>query len=97
MITRLYKPKGDLGDLVTNRNVTIIGAGITDDDSIVGDVLIAADGAVSACLKRNFLPDIVVTDLDGNLPDIALANKNGSKVVVHAHGDYLSRLFEFSD
>ena len=97
LITRLYKPKGDLGDLVTNRNVTIIGAGITDDDSIVGDVLIAADGAVSACLKRNFLPDIVVTDLDGNLPDIALANKNGSKVVVHAHGDNLSRLFEFSD
>ena len=97
LIKRLYEPKGQLTDLVLNRNVTIIGGGINDDDLIVGDVLIAADGAVSACLKKNFIPDIIVTDLDGNLPDVTLANKHGSKVVVHAHGDNLSRLFQFSD
>ena len=97
LISRLYEPKGSISDLLLHNNVTIVGAGITDDESILGDVLIAADGAVSACLERDLIPDIVVTDLDGNLSDIVLANQSGSKIVVHGHGDNFSRLFEFSN
>ncbi len=96
LISRLYKPKGNLSKLLLNNTVTIVGAGITENEIIPEGVLIAADGAVSACLKRNLIPDVVVTDLDGYLPDIVMANKKGSEVIVHGHGDNLSRLFEFS-
>ena len=73
-----------------------MGAGISEEETINGGIKIAADGAVSACLERNIIPDIIVTDLDGNLPEMVWANKKGSKIVVHAHGDNFSRLFEFS-
>ena len=78
-----------------NQEVTIVGAGIDDDEKIPSGVLIAADGAVSACLERQLIPDIVVTDLDGNLLDIVSANESGSNIVLHGHGDNLSKLFEF--
>ena len=96
LVYRLYKPRGNLLDLISNNVVNIVGAGLTGEDLIPDGVKVAADGAVSACLERNILPDIIVTDLDGNLPQIVWANKKGSKVVVHAHGDNLSKLFEFS-
>ena len=96
LISRLYQPQGNLSKLLLQNTVTIVGAGITANEIIPDGVLIAADGAVSACLKRDLIPDIVVTDLDGHLPEMVLANKKGSKIVVHGHGDNLSRLFEFS-
>ena len=96
LISSLYQPKGNLAKLLLNNTVTIVGAGITVNDQIPEGILIAADGAVSACLKRNLIPEIVVTDLDGHLPDMVMANKKGSEIVIHGHGDNLSRLFEFS-
>ncbi len=48
---------------------------------------IAADGATSTLLNQAILPDIVVTDLDGNMDDIISADRLGSIIVVHAHGD----------
>ena len=54
---------------------------------------IAADGATSGLLRiANKTPDIIVTDLDGDIEDIKIANKNGSIMVVHAHGDNISQL-----
>ena len=97
LISRLYKPKGNLSNILSNNTVTIVGAGINKKEVIPGGIKIAADGAVSACLERNIIPEIIVTDLDGNLPEMVWANKKGSKIVVHAHGDNLSRLFEFSN
>ena len=97
LISRLYKPKGNLSNFILNNKVTIVGAGISEKEIIPDGIKIAADGAVSACLERNIIPDIIVTDLDGNLPEMVWANKKGSKIIVHAHGDNLSRLFEFSN
>lgn len=96
LISRLYKPKGNLSNIISDSVVTIVGAGITEREVVPDGIVIAADGAVSACLERNIIPDIIVTDLDGNLPEMVWANKEGSKVVIHGHGDNLSRLFEFS-
>ena len=96
LISRLYKPKGNLSSFILNNKVTIVGAGISEKEIIPDGIRIAADGAVSACLERNIIPDIIVTDLDGNLPEMVWANKKGSKIVVHAHGDNFSILFEFS-
>ncbi len=55
-------------------------------------VVIAADGAASILLNNNIIPDIIVTDLDGNMDDEARANELGSIMVVHAHGDNIDAL-----
>jgi len=54
--------------------------------------LIAADGATSALLERDIVPDIIVSDLDGRIPDIKLANDRGAFIAVHAHGDNVDKL-----
>jgi uncharacterized Rossmann fold enzyme len=55
-------------------------------------VVIAADGATSVLLDAGITPDIIVTDLDGNMDDEALANEKGAIMVVHAHGDNMDAL-----
>jgi uncharacterized Rossmann fold enzyme len=59
-------------------------------------VVIAADGATTHLLSAGVLPDVIVTDLDGFLPDIIAANARGSAVVVHAHGDNMAALGEYA-
>lgn len=59
-------------------------------------VFLAADGATAVLLAHNIVPDIVVTDLDGPFPAILEANRMGSIVVVHAHGDNLDALIEYA-
>lgn len=55
-------------------------------------VIIAADGATSVLLEKDIIPDIIVTDLDGYLPDEIIANRKGALIVVHAHGDNMDKL-----
>jgi 2-amino-4-hydroxy-6-hydroxymethyldihydropteridine diphosphokinase len=50
-------------------------------------VVVAADGATSVCLEAGIVPAVVTTDLDGPLPAEVNANRKGSLLVVHAHGD----------
>ncbi|WP_296808317.1 6-hydroxymethylpterin diphosphokinase MptE-like protein [uncultured Methanobrevibacter sp.] len=59
-------------------------------------VLVAADGATTAMVEEKIVPDIVVTDLDGNLDDILLANLRGANIVVHAHGDNLDKIVQIT-
>jgi 2-amino-4-hydroxy-6-hydroxymethyldihydropteridine diphosphokinase len=49
--------------------------------------ILSADGATATCLAAGLVPTIVVTDLDGPVPSEVTANRRGSLVVVHAHGD----------
>lgn len=62
------------------------------DGEMDNAVFLAADGATVSLLEHGILPAIVVTDLDGHFPAILKANKLGSIVVVHAHGDNLEAL-----
>ncbi len=55
-------------------------------------VVIAADGATSILLNVGITPDIIVTDLDGNMDDEVRANEKGAIMVVHAHGDNMDAL-----
>ena len=55
-------------------------------------VLVAADGATTALIEQRIAPDIVATDLDGNLDDILLANFRGANIIVHAHGDNIDKI-----
>ncbi|WP_010477257.1 6-hydroxymethylpterin diphosphokinase MptE-like protein [Thermococcus zilligii] len=54
--------------------------------------LIAADGATSALLDAGLVPDVIVTDLDGRIPDLRIANDRGAFMVIHAHGDNVDKL-----
>jgi uncharacterized Rossmann fold enzyme len=55
-------------------------------------VVIAADGATSILINNGIAPNVIVTDLDGNMDDEAKANDLGAIMVVHAHGDNINAL-----
>ncbi|MEM2904576.1 MAG: 6-hydroxymethylpterin diphosphokinase MptE-like protein [Candidatus Bathyarchaeia archaeon] len=56
-------------------------------------VVVAADGATTALTRfGKRMPDIIVTDLDGWMPDILAAHSQGAAVVVHGHGDNIRQL-----
>jgi len=57
-------------------------------------VVIAADGATSILINNGIAPNVIVTDLDGNMDDEAKANELGAIMVVHAHGDNMDALGE---
>jgi 2-amino-4-hydroxy-6-hydroxymethyldihydropteridine diphosphokinase len=89
----------ELSTIIKNKAIVIFGAGPslehcldTYQTIIQNNVLISADGATSALLKRNIIPDIIVTDLDGAVDDQILANQKGSIMLVHAHGDNIKNI-----
>lgn len=82
---------------IEGKDVLVCGNALTlsnDIDRITADkyLVIAADGATSTLLEKGIFPDIVVTDLDGYIPDEIEANRKGALMVVHAHGDNTGRL-----
>ncbi|MFX1294565.1 MAG: 6-hydroxymethylpterin diphosphokinase MptE-like protein [Promethearchaeota archaeon] len=56
---------------------------------------IAANGATSALLEYNIIPNIVVTDLDGQITDLMEANKMGAILIIHAHGDNIDTINQY--
>jgi uncharacterized Rossmann fold enzyme len=91
-----------LNDLITGKEIIIFGAGPSLENSIIAHkkmfanaLIIAADGATTALLKYEILPDIIVTDLDGKIPDQVKANLQGSIVVIHAHGDNIDKIKKY--
>jgi len=88
-----------IGSLIKGKDVIVFGAGDSVCRSITRfrgfvelSTKISADGATSALLEEGIVPDIVVTDLDGDIDDIMLANNMGSIVVLHAHGDNIEKI-----
>jgi uncharacterized Rossmann fold enzyme len=53
---------------------------------------IVADGAVKALIENNIIPDILVTDLDGDEKSLKKIGKGKTIMVVHAHGDNFDKL-----
>lgn len=100
----LPKPKIiNLAKLVNDKECIIFGAGPSLETDLkkikqanwLNKTLISADGATSAVIKyRN--PDIIVTDLDGNINDQLAAWTQGSWLVIHGHGDNLKKVREIT-
>ncbi len=59
-------------------------------------ILVVADGATTALLEERIVPDIIVTDLDGNMDDILASNYRNSYIVVHAHGNNKHLIAEYT-
>ncbi|UCH88239.1 MAG: DUF115 domain-containing protein [Thermoplasmata archaeon] len=85
-----------LEKLLKDQPVFIFGEGLTLNDDLEAfdeeGTLITADGATSAALKHNIVPDIIVTDLDGRIEDQIEAVKKGAVILIHAHGDNQKQL-----
>ncbi len=79
----------DLRPLFGGREATIAGnaEGLVDELAAVLHPIVAADEATSVLRAQGIRPDVIVTDLDGNVDDQIAANREGSVAVIHAHGD----------
>lgn len=81
----------ELGMELRNRSVHVLGSGpsleATPARLLVGARVVACDGATSWARAQGVVPDVVVTDLDGNWEDLQWAATSGAQMVVHAHGD----------
>ena len=92
-------PINKLRDLINDRKVIIFGSGPSLEKSIlhhkkkfIDKLKISADGATTALLKHHIYPDIIVTDLDGEISDQLKTNSEGSITVIHAHGDNIGKI-----
>ena len=89
----------ELKKLIENESIFIIGAG----PSLLSCIpilkkynkitKIVADGATRALIENNLKANIVVTDLDGDIPALKRVGKTNTIMVVHAHGDNLEKLY----
>ena len=90
----------DLYDYVTkktlSKNFIVFGAGpslksnisqIKKDYNLNDYILISADGATTALLEEDIIPDIIVTDLDGKISDLLIANASFDQVHIRQHQD----------
>ena len=90
--------KKQFQDMITDKTVLIIGAGPSLSKSLFyikkckNVTKIVADGAVKALLEKNIKPDILVTDLDGDLESIKKIGRTEIPIIVHAHGDNYNKL-----
>jgi uncharacterized Rossmann fold enzyme len=88
-----------LNGIIKSKEVLIFGAGPSLESSIISNknnlsnkIKISADGATSALIQNNILPDIIVTDLDGKISDQVKANSKGAITIIHAHGDNVEKI-----
>jgi len=94
--TRL--PLNKIEKKIKNKTVFVVGAG----PSLISSLsylkkfkkftMIVADGATQALIENKIIPDIVVTDLDGNMDYLKKASESKSIMIVHSHGDNINKL-----
>ena len=90
--------ENQLQEIIEGKTVFIIGAGPSLSKSVTyikkckNVTKIVADGAVRALLEKNIKPDILVTDLDGDLDSIKKIGLTKIPIIVHAHGDNYEKL-----
>lgn len=82
-----------------NRDTCVIGNG-PDLESALESMdrscmVIVADSALPVYMKKRGVPDVIVTDLDGDMNYIARAHNNGCMMVIHAHGDNIQLIKDF--
>jgi hypothetical protein len=83
-----------LAALTCDNPVTVCGNApcLKDELGKIHGVVFAADAAADVLDKNGIRPDAVFTDLDGASERLIELNKEGTIVVVHAHGDNIALL-----
>jgi len=84
--------------LIQDKTVFVIGSGpslsfaIPKLKKLKRSIKIAADSSLKPLVDNGIIPDIIVTDLDGNEDTIKKISKTKSIFVIHAHGDNIEKL-----
>ena len=84
--------------LIQGETVFVIGSGpslsfaIPKLKKFKKSIKIAADSSLKPLLENGIIPDIIVTDLDGDEDAIKKLSKKKSIFVIHAHGDNIKKL-----
>ena len=84
--------------LIQGKTVFVIGSGpslsfaLPKLKKLKKSIKIAADSSLKPLLENGIIPDIVVTDLDGDEDTIKKLSKKKSIFVIHAHGDNIEKL-----
>jgi uncharacterized Rossmann fold enzyme len=83
-----------LAALTYGNPVTVCGNApcLKDELGKINGVVFAADAAADVLDEHGIRPDAVFTDLDGASDRLLVLNKEGTIVVVHAHGDNIALL-----
>ena len=98
LLVRTRFPLNRIEREIKNKVVFVIGAGPSLSSSIPSikkfkkATKIVADGATRALIENGIRPNIVVTDLDGNLEYLKKASKMNAIMAVHSHGDNIGVL-----
>ena len=100
-ILKKSKIEKKISTLIKGKTVFVIGSGpslstaIPKLKDLKKSIKIAADSSVKHLVENGIIPDIVITDLDGDEKTLKKIAKTKSIFVVHAHGDNIKKL-EFS-
>ena len=84
--------------LIQGKTVFVIGSGpslsfaMPKLKKFKKSIKIAADSSLKPLLENGIVPDIIVTDLDGDEDAIKKLSKKKSIFVIHAHGDNIKKL-----
>ncbi|MDR2866654.1 MAG: DUF115 domain-containing protein [Methanomassiliicoccaceae archaeon] len=76
-----------------SKEVIVVGGNVSDNDTELikalrpGRTLISAGSATDVLIVNGIIPDITVTDLDGDVGLQKKASLSGSVMLIHAHGD----------
>lgn len=83
-----------LAALTCDNEVTVCGNApcLKDELGKIRGVVFAADAAADVLDAHGIRPDAVFTDLDGTTDRLVALNKEGTIVVIHAHGDNMPML-----
>ena len=86
-----------ISKIIKNQTVFVIGSGpslstaIPKLKNLKKSVKIAADSSVKILVENKIIPDIIITDLDGDEDTLKKIAKK-SIFVVHAHGDNIEKI-----
>jgi uncharacterized Rossmann fold enzyme len=80
------------------QRVSIVGAAASLEDDVgtllEEDTILSAGSATARLMKIGIVPDILVTDLDGDVDYEIEAIREGSLAFIHAHGDNMANINE---
>ena len=99
----LVDPRGRLARRLAGRDAVVVGLAPRAGPPPIWRLsapgpppaIVAADGAAATCLDAGIVPTVIATDLDGPVAAEVGANRRGSLVVVHAHGDNATAVEEW--
>lgn len=81
----------ELGDMIPS-DVTVTGG--ADLDVIPSGFIIATGSSIPMLISAGIVPNIIVTDLDGDVGSQKHASSEGSVTVIHAHGDNVQAILD---